>query len=62
MRMLRVGEGTQDEGGYKRLFGGDDFTAAPHNKNMSKHPQIVITKGSYSSSATGAYQIKGDVL
>lgn len=61
MRMLRVGEGTQDEGGYKRLFGGYDFTAAPHNKNMNSHPHIVISQSGYSSSATGAYQIKGDV-
>lgn len=61
LRMLRIGEGTEGENGYKKLFAGEDFTAAPHNKNMSKHPQIIISKSGYSSSATGAYQIKGDV-
>lgn len=63
MRMLRVGEGTEHESGYTRLFGGQNFTKAPHNKNISKHPEINIywytnkDGEKIYSSAAGAYQI-----
>ncbi|MFV0531722.1 MAG: peptidoglycan DD-metalloendopeptidase family protein [Flavobacteriales bacterium] len=60
MRMLRVKEGTVGETGYTKLFGHGDFTKPPHNRDMSTHPKIVITAGSYSSSAAGAYQIVQD--
>ncbi|CAM3792051.1 glycoside hydrolase family 104 protein [Flavobacterium gelidilacus] len=51
MRMLRIGEGTENEKGYTTQYSGKQFT------NMSKHPENVITAGKYSSSAAGAYQI-----
>lgn len=74
MRMIKVGEGTGELGvikdkatgkvkeyvtkkpelGYKLLFGGETFS------NMNKHPEKVIKKNGYSSSAAGAYQIKKD--
>ena len=57
MRMLRVGEGTSNEDGYRKLYGHDDFTGSLHNKDMSTHPNILIKKGKYSSTAAGAYQI-----
>lgn len=48
--MIRVGEGTSGENGYRTLFGGSLFS------DYSKHPNKVITKGGYSSTAAGAYQ------
>ena len=51
MRMLRVGEGTENEIGYTTIYSGEQFS------DMSKHPEKVITAGAYSSSAAGAYQI-----
>ena len=51
MRMLRVGEGTENEKGYTTMYSGVQFT------DFSKHPENVITAGNYSSSAAGAYQI-----
>lgn len=51
MRMLRIGEGTEGETGYTTQYSGTQFT------DMTKHPENVITAGSYSSSAAGAYQI-----
>lgn len=65
MRMLRVGEGTEGESGYTKLFGGKNFTEPPHSKNMSDHPQIQVywyTKKNGKkvySSAAGAYQVMG---
>ncbi|MFB9057525.1 glycoside hydrolase family 104 protein, partial [Mariniflexile ostreae] len=65
MRMLRIGEDTEGEIGYTRLFGGKDFTKSPHNKDMSDHPQIKVywyTKKDGTkvySSAAGAYQVMG---
>ncbi len=65
MRMIRIGEGTSDEKGYTRLFGGADFTSSPHNKDMITHPQIKVywyTKKDGTkvySSAAGAYQVMG---
>ncbi|MEO8234263.1 MAG: hypothetical protein ABI549_02510 [Flavobacterium sp.] len=51
MRMLRIGEGTEGDGGYTTQYSGTQFS------DMSKHPENVITAGNYSSSAAGAYQI-----
>lgn len=52
MTMLRVGEGTEDEGGYSRLVGGGQFF------DFSDHPRkkIKLSKTLYSTAA-GAYQI-----
>jgi muramidase (phage lysozyme) len=53
------------ESGYTKLFGGDNFTKPPHNKNMSDHPHIKVlwyTKKNGEkvySSAAGAYQVMG---
>lgn len=53
MRMIRIGEGTEDEGGYTRIVGGSSF--ADYEKDMSTHPKVYIKK--YDSTAAGAYQI-----
>ena len=53
MRMIRIGEGTSDEGGYTRIVGGSSFS--DHSKDMSDHPKIYIEK--HNSTAAGAYQI-----
>jgi muramidase (phage lysozyme) len=54
LRMLRVGEGTTDEDGYRRHFGGELADS------LADHPRKVVTKKlggkSISSSAFGAYQ------
>ena len=53
LRMIRIGEGTQDEGGYTRIVGGSSFSE--HGKDMSDHPKVYIAK--HDSTAAGAYQI-----
>lgn len=53
LRMIRIGEGTQDDGGYTRIVGGSSF--ADHEKDMSDHPKVYISK--HDSTAAGAYQI-----
>ena len=54
LRMLRVGEGTTDEDGYRRHFGGE------HTLDLSRHPRRAITKmvngAPITSTACGAYQ------
>jgi lysozyme len=50
LRMIRVGEGTADDGGYNRLFGGGTFDS------FSWHPNIKVSKSGYTSTAAGAYQ------
>jgi muramidase (phage lysozyme) len=54
LRMLRVGEGTVDEDGYRRHFGGRLFDS------FADHPRVAITAGlgknKYTSTAAGAYQ------
>lgn len=50
LKVIRIGEGTSDVNGYRRIFGGrlfDDF---------SKHPNIKVTASGYTSTAAGAYQ------
>lgn len=55
LAVIRAGEGTADEAGYRRHFGGSHFDS------YADHPRKVITAGlgrhQYSSSAAGAYQI-----
>ncbi len=54
LRMLRYGEGTIDDGGYSRMFGGRSFTS------FADHPRQAITKTHggkpITSTAAGAYQ------
>lgn len=50
LRVIRRGEGTADEGGYHRLFGGGNF------ESYADHPRILVKKNGYSSTAAGAYQ------
>src|SRR5687768_5865863 len=38
MHMIRVGEGTADEDGYRRMFGGELFDS------FADHPRKAITK------------------
>jgi len=54
LRLIRVGEGTPDDEGFRRIFGGELFTS------FADHPRKAITKrhGSQTltSTAAGAYQ------
>lgn len=50
LRVIRAGEGTSDQDGYRRIFGGQLFTS------FADHPRIKITRGGYTSTAAGAYQ------
>lgn len=50
LRVIRTGEGTADEAGYRRLFGGALFTG------YADHPRQLVKKNGYSSTAAGAYQ------
>lgn len=50
LRVIRRGEGTADEAGYRRIFGGQLFNG------FADHPRIKVTKGRYTSTAAGAYQ------
>jgi muramidase (phage lysozyme) len=50
LRVIRRGEGTSDQAGYRRIFGGQLFDS------FSDHPRIVVRKNGYTSSAAGAYQ------
>lgn len=64
LRLIRFCEGTTDDAGYERLFGGTSFIK-DYKKDFSDHPQIIITSENktthevYKSSAAGAYQILG---
>lgn len=51
LKLIRVGEGTPDQAGYSRLFGGKQFAS------FADHPRIYVPFGSTTSSAAGAYQI-----
>ena len=51
LALIRAGEGTADEDGYRRHFGGELFAG------FADHPRTAITKGRYTSTAAGAYQI-----
>jgi muramidase (phage lysozyme) len=54
LRMLRVGEGTADDAGYRRHFGGELFD------NFVDHPRRPVTRRlgekTLTSTAAGAYQ------
>lgn len=50
LRVIRRGEGTADEAGYRRIFGGQLFTG------YADHPRTKVTKSGYTSTAAGAYQ------
>lgn len=50
LRVIRKGEGTSDQGGYSRLFGGGNFSS------FADHPRRTVTRGGYVSTAAGAYQ------
>ena len=50
LRVIRRGEGTADEAGYRRIFGGRLF------ESFADHPRITVTSGRYTSTAAGAYQ------
>lgn len=50
LRVIRAGEGTADEGGYKRLFGGGSFAS------FADHPRVKVKRGAITSTAAGAYQ------
>ncbi len=54
LRVIRRGEGTADELGYRRIFGGELFDS------FAKHPQVKVTKRygtkTLTSTAAGAYQ------
>lgn len=51
LALIRFTEGTDRyPDPYRVLFGGGTFT------DMGRHPNIVVTKSGYSSTAAGAYQ------
>ena len=50
LTMIRVGEGTSDANGYRRIFGGKLFDG------FTDHPRILVKSGTYASTAAGAYQ------
>jgi len=54
LHVIRVGEGTADEDGYRRLFGGDLI------EKLDDHPRIPVTRKlggrPITSTAAGAYQ------
>lgn len=51
LRVIRACEGTAGDRGYQTIFGYEYFD------DFSRHPNRTVTKGGYSSSAAGAYQI-----
>lgn len=55
LRVIRAGEGTADQGGYNRLFGGGSFAG------YADHPRRVVKIGAYTSTAAGAYQFLASV-
>lgn len=50
LKVIRRGEGTSDEAGYRRIFGGRMFDS------YADHPRITVKSGAYTSTAAGAYQ------
>lgn len=50
LRVIRRGEGTADELGYRRIFGGQLFDS------FADHPRVKVSKSGYTSTAAGAYQ------
>lgn len=55
LRVIRVGEGTDDEDGYRRMFGGTMFDSlADHPRQL--HCAKLRKGGEICSTAAGAYQ------
>lgn len=58
--MLRLGEGTQGEIGYRTLYGGGRFVGADGVPNtfddFADHPRRKVTAGGWTSTAAGAGQ------
>jgi muramidase (phage lysozyme) len=54
LRAIRLGEGTSDEDGYRRIVGGELFSAPPW-----RHPEkrVWIPRYHLYSTAAGAYQM-----
>lgn len=54
LAVIRAGEGTADQDGYRRHFGGSHF------ESFAEHPRKAVTAGlgrhQYTSTAAGAYQ------
>lgn len=50
LRVIRTGEGTTGENGYRTLFGGGTFDS------FADHPRITVKRSGYTSTAAGAYQ------
>jgi muramidase (phage lysozyme)/murein DD-endopeptidase MepM/ murein hydrolase activator NlpD len=50
LQVIRYGEGTTGDKGYRMLFGGETFN------DFTKHPNKTIRKGGYITTAAGAYQ------
>lgn len=50
LRLIRTGEGTADDNGYRRMYGGRLFDS------FADHPRVKITAGNWTSTAAGAYQ------
>lgn len=51
LKVVRRCEGTDGPNGYIMLFGGELFG------NFKQHPNYIVSKGGYKSTAAGAYQI-----
>jgi muramidase (phage lysozyme) len=49
--LIRTGEGTLGENGYRTLYGGGLFDS------FADHPRIKVNAGKWTSTAAGAYQI-----
>ncbi len=50
LMLIRTGEGTADQNGYRRMYGGRLFDS------FADHPRVKITAGNWTSTAAGAYQ------
>lgn len=50
LHLIRVGEGTADDLGYQRIYGGELFS------DFSDHPRKEVTANGITSTAAGAYQ------
>lgn len=50
LRVIRRGEGTSGENGYRMLFGGGLFSS------YASHPDTLVIRSGYRSTAAGAYQ------
>lgn len=48
--VIRLGEGTLGDDGYRTIYGGSHFDS------FADHPRTVVKAGKWSSSAAGAYQ------